>query len=161
MLSTLALVWNFALSAAYGWLFLTSPTTLLSFFYNGDFTSITTIDPFLDSICKYFAVALFTHAFLYIHYIPFTDKQGPGLRMAMMLSMGYIMVAMSKLVPEGATLSPESAKATLEALFAAVSGGEQNGAAVRTLAIQGATFVVSFVGMRAAPKPVKDKSKKA
>lgn len=93
MLALLALIWNGALNGAMGGLFLFKPSILLSFFYTGELDSFPAPDAFLTSICQYFGVTLLTLSFLYLHYIPFADKRGPGLRMAMMLSLLYIAVA--------------------------------------------------------------------
>jgi len=172
MISSLALLWNGLLNGVYGALFLTNPAILLSFFYNGDTTSISTVDPLLDSICKYFGVALCTFSFLYMHYLPFPDKQGPGLRMAMMLSAGYMLVALSKFLPEtagteeGGAASYTSVFSSIEAALEAVGFGtagadvvdnKKRDAAIRTLAIQGFTFAISMVGMMKAPKSKKGK----
>ena len=67
---------------------------------------------------------------------PYPDKHQAGLRMGMMLSFLYICVASYRLVFE---TPDESGKA----------------AALKTVGIQGITFIVSFLGVRTAPKPPK------
>ncbi len=67
---------------------------------------------------------------------PYPDKHQAGLRIGMMLSFLYVCVAGYRLVFE---TPDESGKA----------------AALKTVAIQGATFIVSFLGFRIAPKPPK------
>ncbi|GMI19405.1 hypothetical protein TeGR_g8827 [Tetraparma gracilis] len=168
MLALLALIWNGALNGAMGCLFLFKPSILLSFFYTGELDSFPAPDAFLTSICQYFGVTLLTLSFLYLHYIPFADKRGPGLRMAMMLSLLYIAVALTRFLPEDASPSAstfeymkDALEGSLGSTLSELVGGakavapNKQEAAIRTLVIQGFTFALSLAGMLTAPKKAK------
>ena len=138
MISELALFWNGAICSTYGYLFLANPSLLIDNYYSMSIE----VTPVLQSICCYYGATLLTLAFLFLHYIPFKEKQGPGLRLGMMLSMAYMCVAGYRVVMEKDT-------ATAGALAAAN----------KTMILQGVTLAVSFFGFKAAPKPDKKKKK--
>mmetsp|Transcript_15007 Transcript_15007/g.29875 ORF Transcript_15007/g.29875 Transcript_15007/m.29875 type:complete len:134 (+) Transcript_15007:18-419(+) len=131
LVSTLALALTGGLSGVYGYLFLASPSSLISAYRDSSFA----VDELMSSVCKYYGATLLVVAFLTLHYIPFPEKHGPGLRLSMMLALSYCAVA-------------------AHTLFMGGSGNEE--AARRTLMVQGVAFVVSFVGAKAAPKKKKD-----
>ncbi len=76
---------------------------------------------------------------MFLHYLPFGEKQGAGLRLGMMLALAYASVAGYRLYAE-----PDLSQAAREGVM-------------KTLGIQGTLFVLSFVGFKAAPKPSKSK----
>lgn len=96
MIPALALFWNGAICSVYGYLFLANPGFLLSNYYG----TSQEIDSVSGSICRYYGATLLCLAFLFLHYIPFKEKQGPGLRLGMMLSGAYVVVAAYRVVLE-------------------------------------------------------------
>ena len=137
-LSSLALLWNGFLCLAYGVLFCVDPSPLFEVFYQQPIPAST----ILTSICRYFGAAQLVYSFLFFHYIPFVEKHGPGLRLGMMLSVAYLMVAGYKLIAE----DPDASTKT--AIFL-------------TFGIQGFTFVLSFVGFKTVPKEEKRNKSRA
>lgn len=89
LVSTLALALTGGLSGVYGYLFLASPSSLISAYRDSSFA----VDELMSSVCKYYGATLLVVAFLTLHYIPFPEKHGPGLRLSMMLALSYCAVA--------------------------------------------------------------------
>ena len=97
MIGKLCLAVNGLLYGMYGYFFMTNPMALLGKFFGPQSPQHFVVgDIFLEEtfkgICRYFGVAQLTFSFLFFHYIPFEDKRGPGLRLALMLAIGNIAV---------------------------------------------------------------------
>jgi hypothetical protein len=119
-----------------------NPAQLFSLFGRTiDFTSQDEITVTLASVCRYYGAASFCFAFLFLHYIPFKEKQKPGLMLGVMINVAYLIVAAWRISSPGASVgSINSAWITIQSLLPMAA--------------------LSFLGMKLAPKKENEEKKK-
>ena len=138
-LSTISLGWVGLLTLAYSLLFLFKPDVILSGFYSTEV--FVGSDPLLTNICRYFGASQLVHAAVFLHCIPNAEKHRQGLRLALMLSFVYILVALHRIVMEGSIIDNLA-----------------RNAAVKTIAVQGFTFFLCFLGVHSCEAGKKKKA---
>ena len=139
-ISSFALFVSGTVTLLYSLFFLFAPNALLSWFYG----SPVHVEQVAASLCQYFGVTNFCLAFLYLHYLPFADKHGQGLRLAVMHCGGNLMVALHRIYLSGSGSSWTSGIV----------------AAKKTLIIQGVMLLLSNIALKKALREAKTKKKK-